>query len=290
MKHLFLLCTLLIVGSFTHFLGAQTRSAAELHRHYEMQVWHDLIERQQRHTNDENIDVKFYHLDIEIAIDSSYIRGKVHCHLESVVEGLETLFLDLSQALTVDSISFPCVSYYQEDDKIQIQLNKTYEPGEIIELTIYYQGSPINPGGYKGLVYETHHGNEPVIATLSTPYLAHSWYPCKDGPEDKADSVWIDITIDKREVNGIEMIAVSNGVLEDTVSFGSKKTFKWRHRYPVVTYYVMAAISNYETLTDTYTNDSGEIMPLEYFAFEESSTEIGGIIKIPEVIDRKSVV
>ena len=285
MKNLISLFLFLIVGAYSSFLGAQTRSAAELHRHHEIQVWQDLIERQQRHTNDENIDMKFYHLDIEIAIDSSFIQGNVLCHLESTIDGLENLFLDLSQALTVDSISFPCVSFYQEDDKIQIQLDKSYEPGEIIELIIYYHGSPINPGGYKGLVYETHHGNEPVIATLSTPFLAHSWYPCKDGPEDKADSVWIDITIDKRVVNGIEMMAVSNGVLEDTMSTGSKKTFKWRHRYPIVTYYIMAAISNYKTITDSYTDDSGNSLPLEYFVFEESSTNLDGIVKIPEVID-----
>jgi len=47
------------------------------------------------------------------------------------------------------------------------------------------------------MIWEKHGADKDqvVIATLSTPYLAHFWYPCKDGVADKADSVAVDITV-----------------------------------------------------------------------------------------------
>ena len=244
---------LFLIAGYVSF--AQEEKAMTLFHEHEMSTWQNLIGRSQQHINDTTIDVMFYHLDIEIAIDSSYISGNVKILFEPLTNNFSELFLDLNQSLTVDSISSPVSGFTHSGNKIWIELESAYDIGQEIELIVYYQGKPSNPGGYKGLMYEDHNGDEPVIATLSTPYLAHSWYPCKDGPEDKADSAYIDITIEDRIVNGIELIAVSNGLLEDIEEFDGKKIFKWRHRYPIVTYYVMAAISNYEFITEEFSCD-----------------------------------
>lgn len=276
-----LLVNLFAIGS----LFAQEREALATHRMHEMQTWREMIERQQSHINDSTIDVKFYHLDIEIGIQSPYISGNVMCRFEPENVAIDQLFLDLSGALTVTEISSPCESFTQSDNKIWIQLDQFYQPGDVIDLTINYTGTPIMPGGYKGLRYETHGNDEPIIATLSTPYLAHYWYPCKDGPEDKADSVYIDITIDDVVVNGLDMIAISNGVLEETVTSGGKKTFKWRHRYPIVTYYIMAAISNYDVIQQQFDDGEGVVFPLDYYVFSEDySEQESGVEDIPAAI------
>ena len=254
-------------------------------REHEMSSWKDLISRSQQHINDTTIDVKFYHLDIEIALDSVYISGNVKIIFEPLIDNLSELFLDLHQSLTVDSISSPYSSFSQSGDKIWIDLESEYDIGEQIELVIHYHGKPSNPGGFKGLVYKDHNDGEPVIATLSTPYLAHSWYPCKDGPEDKVDSVYLDITIEDTIINGLEVIAVSNGLLEGIDNNDNKKTFKWRHRYPIVTYYVMVAISNYTLIEDEFNDDEGLSFPLGYFVFQENYQQsVDGIEDIPEAI------
>jgi aminopeptidase N len=166
-----------------------------------------------------------------------------------------------------------------------INLDNNYNPGDELSITITYHGEPVLAGGYKGLRYETHGSGEPIIATLSTPYLAHYWYPCKDGPQDKPDSVYMDITIPDIEVNGQALMGISNGMLENIIDNGETKTFQWRHRYPIVTYYVMAAISNYVSFEDDFNGTGGESFPLIYYVFQESLTSAqNGVAQLPDVI------
>jgi aminopeptidase N len=254
-------------------------------RHHELQNWQDAVSGSFAGRGDENIDVKFYHLNLEVSIDSAYILGSVTCQFEPVLANLSQLYLDLHSSLAVDSISSPCESFYQTSDSLVIQLADSFDPGESISLKIYYQGKPVLAAGYKGLRYENHHGDQPIIATLSTPFLAHYWYPCKDGPQDKADSVYIDITTDDRLVNGLPVIAVSNGLLQEVELTGGKRTSKWRHRYPIVPYYVMLAISNYDLIEDVYVNQAGDSIPLDYYVFaEEIELQEAGVAQIPGVI------
>ncbi|MBI9035049.1 MAG: T9SS type A sorting domain-containing protein [Bacteroidales bacterium] len=239
-----------------------------------------------RLTPDTTIDIKFYHLDVEISIDSAYIRGNVHGVFNPKVSNLSNFTLDLDSALRIDSITGDISSFYTLGNKIHISLDDQYSPADQVNYTIYYQGKPVMPGGFKGLRYETHGDNEPIIATLSTPFLAHSWWPCNDGPSDKADSVFIDITIKDTLVNEIQLQAISNGLLKETEQLDGKKKFKWKHRYPIVPYYVMVAISNYVEFSETYVGAEGESFPLTYYVFEDHLYDAQqGVAQLPDVID-----
>jgi aminopeptidase N len=150
---------------------------------------------------------------------------------------------------------------------------------------VYYQGVPPVANSTKGLRYTTHAGSQRVIASLSTPFLAHYWWPCKDGPGDKPDSVAVDITIPDTVVAGIPMVAVSNGVLQGVTAAGGKKTFRWRHRYPIVPYYVMAAVSNYRDFRQTFTGRQGEQFPMDYYVFDEHlAAAQQGVADMPQVM------
>ena len=266
-------------------LNPESQKVLDTFRQLEMQNWNEARLQTAQHRGDSTIDVKFYHLDIEIAIDSAYISGSVLCRFTPTVNNLDQITLDLNRALTVSNVSEAGTSFSQNGDSLIINLDDNYNPGDLIDIRINYEGIPVMAGGYKGLRYETHGNEEPIIATLSTPYLAHYWYPCKDGPDDKADSVYIDVSIHDETVNGIEMIAISNGILESTSISGNKKTFSWRHRYPIVTYYVMVAISNYKQFEDQFVNNSGDTIPLIYYAFNEVlQAQQEGVEDMPEAI------
>ena len=266
-------------------LPAQKSDALLLQYQHEYQTFKEFIIKNSQYKGDTTIDVKFYHIDIGIGISSPWIEGNVMIRFEPVTDGLSALYIDLNSALQVDSISSPCENFNQIGDAVHITLDDSYNIGDQIDLTIYYHGEPVMAGGYKGLRYETHDNNEPVIATLSTPYLAHYWYPCKDGPEDKPDSVYMDITIPDTIIMGVELMAVSNGILEDVIINGNKKTFKWRHRYPIVTYYVMAAISNYVFFQEEFNGMGGESFPLDYYVFEDDLNNAQqGVEQLPEAI------
>ncbi len=236
---------------------------------------------------DTTFDVKFYHLKADVSIDSNakYIKGNVLCKFESKVNNLITIGLNLNRSLHVDSITGNAFSFAIIGDSIKIILDHTYNIGQSAEVCIWYQGVPQMAGGYKGLRYETHNNGNPIIATLSTPYLAQYWYPCKDGPEDKADSVYIDITVPDTIINGNNVIAVSNGLLENMVVANNKVTYSWRHRYPIVTYYVMMAISNYSHFQQIFTGHEGEIFPIDYYVFRENdSVSRLGVAELPDVM------
>jgi aminopeptidase N len=268
------------------WLPAQKSPALEALYDTEWQTFREFVARSESYVPDTAIDVTFYHLDLSIAIDSPYIAGTVRCDFFPVEEALSNVVLSLNSALTVDGVAGNAASFVQSGDSILISLDGSYGPGDKLTLLISYHGVPVMAGGYKGLRYETHHGSEPVIATLSTPYLAHYWYPCKDGPSDKPDSVYVDITVPVKVVNGQEVIAVSNGIMENVIDNGSHKTYQWRHRYPIVTYYVMAAISNYVLFSDYYSGSNGEEYPLDYYVFQQDlAISQAGTADMPLALD-----
>jgi aminopeptidase N len=267
-------------------VSAQADHQAARRQFYELeqQSWREYIRRFPDGTTPSSFDVTFYHLDVDIAITSPHIRGSVLCEFKAVEDNLQSITLDLHQALAVDSITGNVDCYHQADDTIHIALDRTYQLGESAEITVHYGGIPELAGGYKGLRYETHSGGEPVIASLSTPFLAHYWWPCKDGPGDKADSVWLDITIPDTTIAGYPLVAVSNGNFY-CITHGKKNTYHWKHRYPIVPYYVMVAISNYRVFQETYTGFMDESFPLIYHVFDEHFEEARiGVQQLPEAM------
>jgi hypothetical protein len=215
---------------------------------------------------DFNIDIKFYHLSINIDIDNQSISGSTYIELTSLMNNLRQVKLNLHNSMVVTGYSEDAASIAASTNTITIQLSKPFDIGETVKLRIDYQGVPVSPNGTKGFRFTTNSHGVPVVATLSTPYLAHYWFPCKDGPTDKADRTYIDITIPQETYNGFELKAISNGLLTETTSTATTKTFKWRHNYPCVPYYIMVAVSNYDTINRTYAKN-GHNFPLEYFVF-----------------------
>ena len=120
-----------------------------------------------------------------------------------------------------------------------------------------------------------------LIWTLSQPFFAHTWWPCKDLPEDKADSVDVVITVPDG------LTAVSNGVLRQTVENpDGTKTFFWHEGYPVPPYLVSLAVSGYDVRKDIFTTAGGDTMPVEFYVTpEKSGTAFGPGSAFPQTLD-----
>lgn len=236
-----------------------------------------------------NVDVLFYHLDLAVSVDSQYIQGQVLCRFKALV-ATNTVTLDLADGLRVTKVD-GSMGFQHKNGKLIVNFPKSIQTGEQYEVKVHYQGRPPKATDgvvTKGMVWEKHgkNKNEPVVVTLSTPFLAHFWYPCKDGPSDKADSVYVDITVKDTLINNIPLRGVSNGLCVDSIIGGGKRTYKWRHRYPVVPFYVLVAVSNYQRVVTAYNDDLGNNFPLEYFVFEESMKDAEVMIRrMPEIMD-----
>lgn len=234
--------------------------------------------------NDTTYDANHYQIDIEIGIDQPYIEGSVSYRVTALKDQFSSLILDLDDAYMITSTSDNIASFLFAESQIKLYFSETYNTGDIIEFTIGYAGVPFLENNIKGLRYETHGNNEPIIASLSTPYLAHNWWPCKDGTLDKAESIAVNITIPDTTIAGIPVIALSNGTLQSTTTAGGKKTFHWTHDYPIVPYYVMVAISNFKTFEQEY--DNGEqSFTLRYHVFEETfDVSQAGVEQMPNAM------
>ena len=119
----------------------------------------------------------------------------------------------------------------------------------------------------------------PIVWTLSEPYGAKDWWPCKESLADKIDSIDVYITCPQ------QYLAASNGKLVDDKISGQNRTAHWSHRFPIATYLIGIAVTNYQTYSDFLDLPNGEKIEVlnyvypEYLATAKSkSTEILNIL------------
>lgn len=174
-----------------------------------------------------------------------FIDGKV-THYFTVSSATNLIALDLSNNLIVDSVRFrnQKISFVQTNsDVLNIQLNTTLAAQQKDSVTIFYNGNPDNSGF--GSFIQTTHNNVPVIWTLSEPYGSKDWWPCRNGLDDKIDS--IDITI----IHPSMYTATSNGVKQTATTNNNVTTTVYKHRYPIASYLVAFSVTNFVTFSHT---------------------------------------
>lgn len=223
---------------------------------------------------DGDIDVTFYHLSLDIDIENTFYAGKLICNFKPT-KRTKTIELDLVNALKVSKIECEqgTVTYSQIANKLIINFSNQLAKDVLQSITIYYEGKPqtISEGGItKGMVMANHGNTEPVIATLSTPFLAHYWLPCHDDISDKADSVYIDVILPDTIINNRQLMAVSNGRLDANLKLSdNRRIFKWKHRYPIAPCYMFFAISNYQKHTETVLLKDDSEIDIDFYLFQE---------------------
>ncbi|MDP3024691.1 MAG: M1 family aminopeptidase [candidate division Zixibacteria bacterium] len=213
-----------------------------------------------------DFDALYYGLDLKIDTTSKVIWGAVTMQGKSKVSSLNTVILDLFDNMVVDSIKTggTNLAFTHSSNLINITLDKAYALDENFLFTVYYHGHPVE-GGFLAFAFR-YHGNPPVpiISSLSEPYYARTWWPCKDHPSDKADSADINVTIPAN------LIVASNGLLRAVIDNGNgTKTYKWHESYPITTYLISVAITNYTIFSDYYHYSPTDSMEVRYFVYPE---------------------
>ncbi len=202
----------------------------------------------------ERFDAGFYHLTLDIRLSPRLVVGQTRIDGRARGGPLERLVLDfVSGGMQVDSVRTPegaPLAFVHADDSLEIALPAPVAPGERVAVDVYYHGLPTGAGfTADAFVFGTARSNPslPVVWTLSEPYGARAWWPSKDHPSDKADSVALTVTLPKPLVLG------SNGLRTRRTETATTTTWTWRSRYPIATYLVSLAAGVYETSSQTYT-------------------------------------
>jgi hypothetical protein len=213
-----------------------------------------------------NFDVKYYRLEWEVDPAIRYIKGVVTIYY-FVTSSTGFIDLDLMNPLVADSVKQRnlLLTKSQANNTLTINFPGIINAGTFDSVSIYYQGIPPNTG-FGSFVQSTHSGI-PVMWSLSEPYGSRDWWPCKNGLDDKADSIDVYVT------NPIAYKAASNGLLqsETPVSSGTKLLTHWKHRYPIASYLICFAVTNYVVFNNTV-QLTGGTLPMQTHCYPESLT------------------
>jgi len=208
-------------------------------------------------------DLVYQRLNLEVDPTVNYIAGSVLSKVKILKENITELYFDLSSALTVDSIHFDAgkINYQHASDKIIITLPSPMQNNSFHQVEVFYRGAP-PPTGFGSFTVSTHN-NAPVLWTLSEPYGASDWWPCKQSLSDKIDSMDVYLTCPS------QYKGASNGKLISDIVSGTKRTAHWKHRYPISTYLVAIAVTNYETYSGFLDVPGGEKIEILSYIYPE---------------------
>ncbi|RIH65958.1 T9SS C-terminal target domain-containing protein [Mariniphaga sediminis] len=208
-------------------------------------------------------DLIYQRMEWEINPGIKYIRGKITSYIKSRTDGLEVIEFDLEHSMQVDSVrqGSSNINYTRTEDKLSIQLSQSLGNNGIDSVSVFYQGEPTGSGF--GSFFKGTHNGVPVIWTLSEPYGAFEWWPCKQSLSDKIDS--IDVIVTTPEIHR----TASNGILVSETVTGGERIMHWKHRYPIATYLVAIAVTNYVDYSDFLEMEDGRKIEILNFVYPE---------------------
>jgi aminopeptidase N len=226
--------------------------------------------------HDRGYDVLSYDLDLVLDPEPKTINGRVLIGLQALDQGLQLIHLDFVENLNCLDVSLggETLSFDHRGDSLLVSLPSPLSSSRAETLSVSWDGRPMPHGSFRaGLLYRRHHAGTiedfsddmPIIANISETWSAHSWWPCKDHPADKA---LVSLAASVPDTLSL----VSNGILEnvDTPRPGWRK-YHWRESYPLPTYLVSVAASNYESWWEDcrITSNSGpdQTIPLGFHVF-----------------------
>jgi len=134
--------------------------------------------------NTANYDITYHKLEFTVDPAVRFISGKVTT-IYTALSDMTTLTFDLSNTLTVSSVKrgIDNLTFNQTAIELQIILPVTQTTGNSETVEITYSGVPSTSGF--GSFTQTTHGTSPIIWTLSEPFGAMNWWPCKQDLNDK---------------------------------------------------------------------------------------------------------
>ncbi len=191
-------------------------------------------------------DVHFYFLNLHIERFNTLIDGSTTIGAK-LSSPSDTFCFELNQNLQIDSIilNTQAISFARSGNIVYAIPGSPMPAGANIYMNIYYHGDAFVAGGAAIGNGFTHNNSnvwgDTAVFSLSQPYSAYEWFPCKQFLNDKADSAWVFITTSNENMAG------SNGVLEgvDTLTATNQLRFRWKTHYMTDYYLISVAVAKY---------------------------------------------
>jgi aminopeptidase N len=163
--------------------------------------------------------------------------------------------------LQIDSVGMAGTSFKHSTNLLLIQLNRVYQPEELIQISIYYHHLAVHDGSFVA--------GDGLVFTNCEPEGARNWFPCHDVPSDKA-------TFDITAKTPLNVTLGSNGILADSTISGDTLYYHWVSTNPLATYLaVIAGATNYQ-LRINYWHESAnpsDSIPIRYYYLPDQNPD-----------------
>ncbi|MBT2558413.1 T9SS type A sorting domain-containing protein [Hymenobacter sp. ISL-91] len=219
-------------------------------------------------------DVKYYKLDIRLSNTSRNVGGTVTIKARTGSQPLDSLAFELFSTFAIESVvvdgqaSAGLVRKGQGD--VTVGLARPVAANTLFEARITYNGTaPNSNAGAIGNALNTRIAPTYNVSTtwsLSEPYNAYEWWPCKQVLTDKADSS--DVWVTTAAANKVG----SNGVLERVTNLpGNEVRYEWKSRHPIAYYLVSVAVAPYVEYVNYANPVGGPRIPIVNYVYNQAA-------------------
>jgi aminopeptidase N len=238
-----------------------------------------------------NYDITYHKLEFTVDPAVSNIVGKVTTDFTALAN-MNSITFDLYKnttgAFTISSVKKDGVAItnfvHNSTHELVITFPGTISKGTKSKIEISYSGVPnSSAGSFKIGTHGTGSQSKPVLWTLSEPYGARDWWPCKQDLNDKVNT--IDVYIKAPSAYK----SVSNGIEQtDGTDDGTNKVTHFKHTYPIPAYLIAIAVTNYQIYNQQGglgTAESPFFPIVNYLYPEEATTSETSLEVTPRIIN-----
>lgn len=213
-------------------------------------------------------DVIYMRAEWEVDPRVYYIKGNIMFYIKPLFSDLQDLYFDFSDSLQFNSFIFHGITSTNfsraGNNTVELHLSLPITIGQVDSVTLFYEGKPASTG--LGSFTQSSHNGDSIIYTLSEPYGASDWFPCKNSLTDKMDS--IDIIV---QMPAQYRVGTNGSLAEDYLLNDSTKIMHWKSRYPIAAYLVGIAVTNYAEFNEYAPLNSGDTVKVVEYVYKEDS-------------------
>lgn len=240
-----------------------------------------------------NYDITYHKLEFKVDPAVFYIEGKVTTTYRAVTD-MTTLVFDLARITDTSDPNYDNqiqvsavkmngdnLTFTRNDEEIIINLPNIQSAGTSATVEITYAGAPAG-SGFGSFVTDNHNGT-PVLWTLSEPFGARDWWPCKQDLNDKVNAIDVYITAPS------QYNAVANGLQQSKTDNGDgTSTTHFHHGYAIPAYLIAMAVTNYqiyEQQAGLGTAESPFFPIVNYMYPETAQNNINSLAVTPSILN-----
>lgn len=186
-------------------------------------------------------DVQHVKMDLQMVPNNTSNSGTVTTTAKVIVPQMDRYVFELIDLYTIDSViingtSLPVIS---TGDVHTVMLPVALPQNSVFTVSVTFHGQSSNTQGFRSASFNA--WNVPNTSTLSEPYDAKEWWPCKQSLQDKIDSADIWITVPDTCKVG------SNGLLRNVTPMpNAQARYEWHTNYATAYYLLSIAIADYK--------------------------------------------